>query len=531
MITRLAIENFKGIGRRFDFEVRPITLFFGPNSAGKSSVLHALLYAREVFERKNYDADRTLGGGTFVDLGGFASFVHGRDRDRPIGLTFELDLSKCRLPRFEVVTEGMVEGGLPVVDLGYRVKHARIDIEVVWSPVLQAPYAARYSIVLNGEPFATIQADLDGPSVELTSLDVNHEVLDPALEYGHEQPSDNDYEPRGWIEKILKDRDDLTLPIRMTGQGDALPESTRNLSFPFLRPKPEGMKGFRIWDDHGYEASLLTTLLTQFIVGPVVRLREALTAFRYLGPLREPPPRQYEPPRSPDPGRWPSGLAAWDLLSRDPSLVEAASEWLSGEDRLNAGYGLELFEYKELPINSRSYVRIADTPDIDDLETLRNEIVGLDTKRRLMLVTPHLRVQPPDVGVGISQLVPVLGLALASDTGMAAVEQPELHLHPRLQAELGDLFIEASRDGVRRFLLETHSEHLILRIQRRIRESVEGRPHRGVTISPDDVAIYYSNPQAHGDPIRRIDLDERGEFIQPWPDDFFEIDFYERFSR
>ena len=98
MITRIEIENFKGIGERIQLDLKPITLLFGPNSAGKSSIIHALLYAREVFERRNLNADRTLGGGAFVDLGGFRSFVHGRDLSRPVRLRFSLDLKDVGLP-------------------------------------------------------------------------------------------------------------------------------------------------------------------------------------------------------------------------------------------------------------------------------------------------------------------------------------------------------------------------------------------------------------------------------------------------
>src|SRR3712207_7995242 len=86
MITAVAIENFKAIRERVAFELKPITLLFGPNSAGKSSILHALHYAREVFERHNLDPDQTLVGGKFIDLGGFRNFVHRRDLTLPVVL-------------------------------------------------------------------------------------------------------------------------------------------------------------------------------------------------------------------------------------------------------------------------------------------------------------------------------------------------------------------------------------------------------------------------------------------------------------
>ena len=63
MITGISIENFKGIRDRVKLDFRPITLLFGGNSAGKSTILHALHYAREVFERHELSPNFTASGG------------------------------------------------------------------------------------------------------------------------------------------------------------------------------------------------------------------------------------------------------------------------------------------------------------------------------------------------------------------------------------------------------------------------------------------------------------------------------------
>lgn len=70
IIKALTLENFKGIAEPVRIEFKPITLLFGPNSAGKSTVLQALVYTREILERHNLDPDRTLLGGEWMDLGG-----------------------------------------------------------------------------------------------------------------------------------------------------------------------------------------------------------------------------------------------------------------------------------------------------------------------------------------------------------------------------------------------------------------------------------------------------------------------------
>lgn len=67
-ITKITIENFKGIGERVEIPLRPITLLFGANSAGKSTILQALLYLRELLERQNTDADRLMASGASIDL-------------------------------------------------------------------------------------------------------------------------------------------------------------------------------------------------------------------------------------------------------------------------------------------------------------------------------------------------------------------------------------------------------------------------------------------------------------------------------
>lgn len=92
-ITKIIIENFKGIKDRVEIPIRPITLLFGANSAGKSTVLHALLYLRELLERQNADADRVIGGGKEIYLGGFRQLVHGHDQSKTVtvGVDFDVD--------------------------------------------------------------------------------------------------------------------------------------------------------------------------------------------------------------------------------------------------------------------------------------------------------------------------------------------------------------------------------------------------------------------------------------------------------
>src|SRR2546421_8329497 len=92
-LSRIEIENFKSIGERQFIDLKPITLLFGPNSIGKSTILQALHYLREILERQNIDPDLTISGG-LIDLGGFATLVHNHELDRPVTIKVSVDLSE-----------------------------------------------------------------------------------------------------------------------------------------------------------------------------------------------------------------------------------------------------------------------------------------------------------------------------------------------------------------------------------------------------------------------------------------------------
>ena len=109
LLSALTIENFKAIGDPVRVELKPITLLFGPNSAGKSTIIQALHYAHEIFERENVDPGRTLAGGEWVDLGGFQTIINKHDLSLPITLRFDLDLKNEDLPEYPPYRRGELD--------------------------------------------------------------------------------------------------------------------------------------------------------------------------------------------------------------------------------------------------------------------------------------------------------------------------------------------------------------------------------------------------------------------------------------
>jgi hypothetical protein len=128
-----------------------------------------------------------------------------------------------------------------------------------------------------------------------------------------------------------------------------------------------------------------------------------------------------------------------------------------------------------------------------------------------------------DVGTGISCVVPVIS---ALHKLHSFIQQPELHLHPALQSALGDILVEqVNRENPGRYFIETHSDYLLLRCLRRIRETSNGKysAESKLRLKPEDISILYFEPQTDGvTSIKKIRASTQGDFLDRWPRGFFE---------
>ena len=160
------------------------------------------------------------------------------------------------------------------------------------------------------------------------------------------------------------------------------------------------------------------------------------------------------------------------------------------------------------------------------------KIFGIKERYRLGFLDKNTNtiVYPNEMGTGISQVLPILISAKMRENTNIYISQPELHLHPALQSEVADEFIKSINKNKNEFVLETHSEHLLLRLMKRMKQTYEGTlEDENLKLTPDDVTLLYVDNNGESSYILELELDEDGSLLDPWPGGFFEEGFKERF--
>jgi hypothetical protein len=563
MLTSLQIENFKGVAARQRIEFAPLTLLFGANSAGKSSILQALLYLHELIERGAADVDRTELGGNVLELGGFARLVHKHDTERAIVLRAEF-ATPGGLERF-----GRDLTDFPFPDLDDEVESAWLELTIrfITTAIFRGPIVERAVFGVNGdsEPLVWLEVGATLREGEPLHARVNmgHPLLADTLgerqrtlvpHWAHADVTDS-WEQIAIPEEALRRSleaegggygggsgasaglgdgsgfgDGRSLPVfaLARGRASALPavgEPLRVVAAGDIEGDKEELVslGLKPSSDETkrqiaeLEASIalreravreVRTFLEMVVIGTTSQLASFLRDAQYIGPLRTIPPRGFLYERAGRITSWADGLAAWDLLLADRlTLVERTNAWLR---KLGAGCQV---------VVQQLFDGGADAEELSDGHVDK-------TVRRLLLDTgAGSFVLPSEVGAGISQLIPVVVAAIEGRGGLTLVEQPEIHVHPAVQVGLGDLLLDgARREGQRRItLVETHSEHLLLRVMRRMRETHDGTVPEGVRpVAPADVSVVLVEKDGERSITRKMPLNERGELVKAWPGGFFE---------
>ena len=209
-----------------------------------------------------------------------------------------------------------------------------------------------------------------------------------------------------------------------------------------------------------------------------------LSKIAYIGPLRERPRRLYEISGERPATVGTRGEDAPELIFRDrrSKLLRNINTWISEFE-----FGMQLIctELTEGAFNL-TLRRTASSPIVNFADT----------------------------GFGLSQVLPLIVQGCTgSEETLLITEQPEIHLNPRLQTKLGDLFAHIASRGMG-VLVETHSEHLVLRLRRLIAEK---------KIKATDVALYFAERDRDTSTITEVPIAPNGHIdSKDWPKGFFD---------
>lgn len=216
----------------------------------------------------------------------------------------------------------------------------------------------------------------------------------------------------------------------------------------------------------------------------------------YLGPLRQEPSRDY---------LW-SGSMPDGVGKRGERTIDALIASKEAGIRINLKKGGKL-----LPFTNVISRRMQDMGLLHDFRITEIAKGSNRWQARVKTLEGGSEVLLPDVGFGISQVLPVVTLLHYAPEGSTVIfEQPELHLHPLAQAELAEIVVAAATHRNVQVVFESHSEHFLLRLQRRIAEE---------ELSSDLVRLYFCKSSDSGSVLLELQLDDYGN-ITNWPKGF-----------
>lgn len=435
----IRLQRFKAFEDSGWIEFKPITLLFGYNSAGKSSILQALLMLKQSIKNMAEEVPFVFSSEKGIDLGAFEDVVHKHDIDhkKPMIISLRVDIEKealTRLNKTELVSVNEETASYLEENIDDSEKtQIEFSIEISYNQKRRFIAVKGFSLIDKENNRTILSMKKKGVS-ETEKPEYFSEFID----------CKNKKIPLSWYNFV-----------------------------PIIKPEGEFEDISKVTD----------SIRKAVIIG--------LDGLVNIGPLRELPERTMlftgEKPAS-------VGIKGEDTFKLLFNDKHSASP-MHLEEKLNSylkKYNY-LYEWNMLRSNLGQFV-------LKDIST--------GTAANIV-----------DVGFGISQVLPIaVQLYATGKNQILLIEQPEIHLHSKAQADIADLLIDTLEKEKKTIIVETHSENLLLRLRRRV---AEGR------IASEDIALYYVEQKNAVSTVHLMNINEYGD-IEGMPEvfrDFF-IDNY-----
>jgi predicted ATPase len=473
MLTSFRVKKFKAFRDTSLIDLKPLTLLSGVNSAGKSSIIQALLLLKQTLESPPSLA-LAPGKGRLLhqSLGdNFNDFIFGRPELEKAKLVYQLRFAFDHERDVELYT-GLkrlfadLDEEYPGGDLT-----ASLPITFRWGPF---GHRGRPTVRVSD---LRIDLALDGDLlVRLEISPATGGMYDVAVDRDHTAP---------FLNKIAWSS------LEIDGLSNFLPTS-------FI---VQQMQQFLLFELEIGTEPVPTSFVRLFRDGFSAVRRDLSDEIYYLNSFREPPSQVYT-----------TGQTAGGLLEPDGSNF-AEVLWQLGDEEIE--FVAPGDEVKRLSLTEMTDYVLREVLELRQSVQVRQAAADILTVEVETLGPQPLQVTLTDVGLGYNQILPVVVQGLLTPPGgLVIFEQPEIHLHPDVQAKLVKFFVGLARAG-RRVLVETHSSHMIEHLCLEI-----ARDESNWLAQNTQTLFIYAPDAAHESArIESIEITPYGEILN-WPENF-----------
>lgn len=483
------IKNIKSFSDSGKIELKPITIFVGKNSCGKSSLLRFPIILSQT-ATANTDSPLMFYG-KMIDYGNYEDVINGRKEGSiEFEIHYDINIADLQDARFRMLDDSNQEDEkVEMADAWMRVIIGKKDKKMLVETV---------ELYIKDKMLSGFYYEDNGYRVDLLYLYNNGNVINrkcsirmESVEFETFFPFYDARERFSAIAGLVMNKSQEHLD---EASGQELYNDIYNNANPFgIDQLSEDELNIKlISDGFDYASTIMSQIYNRYQI-------EAITT-TYIGPFRQNPERVYRDNETQSRDVGVKGENVSTLLIRDyhkdNNLINAISKWLY----TTMGYKLTI---KDMGSN------------LFQIMLVNNE--GLESNIL-------------DVGFGISQILPIVTQIIKSSSeiqrtflGRATneeniyIEQPELHLHPAAQADLADLFVNCVNECKnKRVIIETHSEHLIRKLQVLIAD-------KNNPVTSDMVKIYYVDKDSKGiAKVSEMKILDSGKFEKKWPSGFFD---------
>jgi len=550
VLTGLILENFKTFGGVHPIPLAPLTVIYGANSSGKSSILQALLFLKQNVHLADNPTGPVMLDGPIVDLGGFRQLVHlhqiaNRVCVTPLFRVASSNAENNQRDQSETQDTGRVFGigssiGLNINNVPCLISWVRYH-DLIQAPAEVLPIHARGNSLPKTEGAArqkvlarsAIRGILGLPSEDklLFLLHILQKCLFHLQDYVIDSiaTQTNSGSILEFTEYLIRQIDIINNEFSTPQSGLNETEVPRSL-LSRCRKLFHATDGQTIFDD-------FPSFLIEYIISETDaiyylnetefaryrRQMERVTDVGHAAKQDEAPDHDRSDLLETGNGRSELGI---DPRSHETKKFLSGIAHIGPARQVQGRFGQFALEPTENvgTVGENLLSVLVSSPDIIEQVNFWLSILSIRYRLSIQIHDKNARLASivvqdlvsnstsslSDVGFGIGQIIPILAELSSSHHGALLIEQPELHLHPSAQGLLARLLIEASRR--RQVIIETHSEHLVLAIQRCVQDGDVGF---------DDVCVLCVSKQKSGTRVQRMELTDDGNFAEPWLDEFF----------